>query len=112
MLQEVVANAIPAENANMDFFIGSRMHATIGAVSSGVSTIPISYSRKFEGLFETLGYNVSVDGRKLNTDEAVNKIKSYLKDEQLLKTSIKMAQIEIMKCKQSILEAFRNVLSA
>ena len=32
------------------------MHATIGAISSGVATIPFSYSRKFEGLFGNLEY--------------------------------------------------------
>lgn len=37
--------------SQMAFFVGARMHATIGALSSGVPTIPIAYSRKFSGVF-------------------------------------------------------------
>ncbi len=44
-----------------NFFIGSRMHATIAAVSSGVPTIPLAYSRKFMGVFEAIEYPYTVD---------------------------------------------------
>ena len=47
--------------AGMDFFMGARMHACIGAFSSGVPVVPMAYSRKFEGLFGTLGYGYTVD---------------------------------------------------
>jgi len=47
--------------AGMDFFMGARMHACIGAFSAGVPVIPMAYSRKFEGLFGTLGYGHTVD---------------------------------------------------
>lgn len=41
----------------MDFFVGARMHACIAAFSSGVPVVPLAYSRKFNGLFESLGYH-------------------------------------------------------
>lgn len=47
--------------AAMDFFMGARMHACIAAFSSGVPVVPMAYSRKFEGLFGTLGYARTVD---------------------------------------------------
>lgn len=47
--------------AGMDFFTGARMHACIAAFSSGVPVIPMAYSRKFAGLFGSLGYNHTVD---------------------------------------------------
>ncbi|MEM1340670.1 MAG: polysaccharide pyruvyl transferase family protein [Pseudomonadota bacterium] len=47
--------------AGLDFFAGARMHACIAAFSSGVPVVPMAYSRKFEGLFGTLGYNRTVD---------------------------------------------------
>jgi len=47
--------------AGMDFFAGARMHACIAAFSSGVPVVPMAYSRKFEGLFGTLGYPHTVD---------------------------------------------------
>ncbi|NJS37728.1 MAG: polysaccharide pyruvyl transferase family protein [Rhodobacteraceae bacterium] len=47
--------------AGMDFFMGARMHACIAAFSSGVPVVPMAYSRKFEGLFGSLGYTRTVD---------------------------------------------------
>jgi colanic acid/amylovoran biosynthesis protein len=40
----------------LEFFVGARMHACIAAFSSGVPVVPLAYSRKFNGLFESLGY--------------------------------------------------------
>jgi polysaccharide pyruvyl transferase WcaK-like protein len=47
--------------AGMDFFMGARMHSCIAAFSSGVPVVPMAYSRKFAGLFGTLGYDATVD---------------------------------------------------
>lgn len=47
--------------AGLDFFMGARMHACIAALSSGVPVVPMAYSRKFAGLFGTLGYDRTVD---------------------------------------------------
>ena len=55
--------------ATMDFFCGSRMHACIAAFSSGVPVVPIAYSRKFAGLFGTLGYDWVADCRTQSADE-------------------------------------------
>ncbi len=38
-----------------DFFIGSRMHACIAAISQGIPSAPLAYSNKFYGVFESLG---------------------------------------------------------
>ncbi|MFV0491252.1 MAG: polysaccharide pyruvyl transferase family protein [Pseudorhodobacter sp.] len=47
--------------AGLDFFMGARMHACIAAFSAGVPVIPMAYSRKFAGLFGSLGYDRTVD---------------------------------------------------
>lgn len=47
--------------AGLDFFAGARMHACIAAFSSGVPVVPMAYSRKFQGLFGSLGFNRTVD---------------------------------------------------
>ena len=47
--------------SGLDFFAGSRMHACIAAFSSGVPVVPMAYSRKFIGLFGSLGYNQVAD---------------------------------------------------
>lgn len=57
--------------AGLDFMIGARMHATIAAYSSGVPVVPISYSRKFEGLFGGLRYRWVVNAKGMDTNAAV-----------------------------------------
>lgn len=52
---------IKEEISKMDIFIGSRMHATIAALSSGVVTIPIAYSRKFKGVFDLIKYPYTIE---------------------------------------------------
>lgn len=56
----------------MDFFIGSRMHSCIAALSQGIPCVGIAYSRKFQGVFETVGMgDWVVDGREVADDEAI-----------------------------------------
>ena len=58
-----------------DFFVGSRMHSCIAALSQGVPCAGIAYSRKFEGVFDTLGMaEWVVDGRKVSDQEAISVI--------------------------------------
>ncbi len=66
--------------AQMDIVIAARMHASIGAFSSGVFTIPFAYSRKFQGYYEVLNYPVMVDGKSDTTDAAIEKTLSYIKE--------------------------------
>jgi polysaccharide pyruvyl transferase WcaK-like protein len=47
--------------SSLEFFTGSRMHATIAAISTGVATIPLAYSRKFSGVFGTINYPHTID---------------------------------------------------
>lgn len=57
--------------SGLDFVVGGRMHACIGAFSARVPVVPIAYSRKFNGLFDTLGYRHYVDGKAVQTDQAL-----------------------------------------
>ena len=41
--------------ASFDAFVGGRMHAAIAALSSGVPTMTVSWSHKYEGLMEQIG---------------------------------------------------------
>src|SRR5687768_14293913 len=53
-----------------DFFIGARMHACIAALSQGIPTVAVAYSRKFAGVFETVGAeNWVIDGRTQSVQE-------------------------------------------
>lgn len=58
--------------SGLDWFVGTRMHATIAALSSGVPAAAVAYSLKFQGVFDTceVGEHV-VDPRALDTRPAV-----------------------------------------
>lgn len=60
--------------AGLDFFIGARMHATIAAFSSGVPVIPMAYSRKFIGVFGTLGYDHVADCKADSNQDILTRI--------------------------------------
>lgn len=80
--------------SSMDCFIGSRMHATIAAISSGVPVIPVSYSRKFEGLYNSLHYEHVVSLEQLDTNESFKKTVNSINDLSILQEDVKDALIE------------------
>lgn len=57
--------------AGMNLMLAARMHAAIGAVSSGVACVPMSYSVKFQGLFESLDYPHTLDMKTVSQEEAL-----------------------------------------
>lgn len=86
--------------SGMDIFIGARMHATIGAFSSNTITIPVAYSKKFEGLYGNLGYRYIIDLRKLTTEDAVLLTKEFIEKKDELsenqRYSMEVASKEIL----------------
>ena len=59
--------------SRIDWFCGTRMHATIAALSSGVPVSAISYSPKTLGVFETCGQGKHVaDPQVMTEDELVD----------------------------------------
>jgi colanic acid/amylovoran biosynthesis protein len=64
-------SAVKSYISNLDFFTGARMHACIAAFSSGVPVVPMAYSRKFNGLFGSLGYNTLCDLKAADTEFAI-----------------------------------------
>lgn len=80
--------------SSMEFFSGSRMHATIAAVSSGVATVPLAYSRKFSGLFESLSYAYTLDIFSLSADEITSRLFAWYDNEL---PTLKLKAIEASK---------------
>jgi len=59
-------NEVKAVIRRCDFFLGSRMHACIAALSQGIPCVGIAYSQKFRGVFETVGLpDMVLDARDL-----------------------------------------------
>ena len=88
--------------AGMDFFMGARMHATIAAFSSGVPVIPMAYSRKFRGVFNTLGYGHVADCKAETADEIMAKIEAGFEGRAALQAEV----AEAMKGVNARLDAY------
>ena len=57
-----------------DFFVGSRMHACIAGISTGVPTVPIAYSRKFKGVWDDLKLGFCITDPKMDDEDIGNKL--------------------------------------
>lgn len=92
--------------SGLDFLVGARMHACIAAFSAGVPVIPVAYSRKFNGLFTTLGYPHYVDGRASSTHDAFATIMHGFENRATLNRAIENG----MKLAQTRLKAYEDAL--
>lgn len=92
--------------SQMDIFMGSRMHSTIGAISSGVPTIPFSYAHKFESLYNKIGYQYILSATKLSTDEALRQIKEWIDNQEVIRKEAE----EVVAKAQNNLVVFKNDL--
>lgn len=90
-----------------DFFIGSRMHACIAALSQGVPCVGIAYSRKFEGVFNSVGMGEWViDGRRVGNTEAISRILELYMDRDKVRQELEMRAEE---AKQRLLNVFARL---
>lgn len=80
--------------SNMDCFLGGRLHSTIAAFSSGVATIPFSYSRKFEGLYDQFSYQYLIHGTTDNLSEAVKKTIDFITDYKRINKEVNKSKEE------------------
>jgi polysaccharide pyruvyl transferase WcaK-like protein len=89
------AGATPSEAksyiAGLDFFAGARMHACIAALSSGVPVVPMAYSRKFAGLFGTLGYHHTADCKAETGAEIMGRLRAAFANRAKLKAEAEAA---------------------
>ncbi|WP_288604156.1 polysaccharide pyruvyl transferase family protein [uncultured Phocaeicola sp.] len=89
--------------ANMDVFMGARMHSTIGALSAGVATIPFAYSKKFKTMFGNLHYDYTIEARELDTEAALEQTQTYIREYKTLAEAAKEAS-KITKEKLGVLK--------
>ena len=67
-----------------EFFVGARMHACIAALSQGIPTVGVAYSRKFQGVFGSIGEgDMVIDGRETDSATAVDRVmKAFVRREE------------------------------
>lgn len=88
-----------------DFFIGSRMHSCIAALSQGIPAVGVAYSGKFHGVFESVGVEDCVaDARHCAEDEILEKISSAYQERGHIRENLK----DTVPCVQSeVLDMFK-----
>lgn len=92
-----------------DFFIGSRMHACIAALSQKIPTAAVAYSKKFKGVFDSIDVgNLVIDAREMETQEAVDMIAAMFDDRAQIE---KILQVQIDNAQRQQLEIFWKILT-
>jgi polysaccharide pyruvyl transferase WcaK-like protein len=85
------------------FFLGSRMHATIAAISQCIPTIGLAYSKKFTGVYETVGVADCVaDLRSLTNEEVMVIIKNTFCNRMLVNKRLEKMIPEVKRLVYSI----------
>ena len=93
---------------HFDFFIGSRMHSCIAALSQEIPTIGVAYSRKFIGVFNSIDLDeMVIDGSTVNNDEAIDIIEKLYIDRDHKKKKLSKVIPEI---KETIKNVFETIL--
>lgn len=91
-----------------DFFVGSRMHACIAAVSECVPAVSIAYSDKFAGVMDTIGLGALVaDPRKMD-ENAILSLVSRAYDARAVHRQ--RLQVVMPEVKASVLGLFSDIL--
>jgi polysaccharide pyruvyl transferase WcaK-like protein len=81
-----------------DFFLGSRMHACIGALSQCVPAVGLAYSGKFAGVLESVGGGSRVvDLRSLGEGEVVNAVREAFGQREVLRRQLEEKMPSIRK---------------
>jgi polysaccharide pyruvyl transferase WcaK-like protein len=99
--------------AGLDFFTGARMHACIAALSSGVPVLPMAYSRKFAGLFGTLGYTHIADCKAESGPEILGKLRVAFANRASLKaeadTAAAVARTRLAAYEDAVRDAMAEI---
>jgi len=93
-----------------DFFIGSRMHACIAALSQSIPAVGIAYSKKFQGVFESIGLgNCVADAYRCNKDELLSIVEAAFEGRDQTRTHLETVIPEIKANLLNMLDA-KNTL--
>lgn len=93
--------------SGLDFLVAGRMHACIGAFSSGTPVVPVAYSRKFDGLFGMLGYGHMLPVKGYDTERAV----AFVLDALDRRDTLAAAEAAGMAKVTALLDAYRTELA-
>jgi colanic acid/amylovoran biosynthesis protein len=91
-----------------DFFIGSRMHTCIAALSQCIPTVPVAYSKKFIGVMETIGVESSVaDLRTMGEKEIMGVFDKAWSERDNIRRHLESKMPEV---KAEVLNLFKDIV--
>lgn len=89
-----------------DFFIGSRMHACIAALSQFIPTVGLAYSKKFIGVFDSINMSeMVIDLRVGETNEVVDSVMAIFDRRRKIKKKLELCMNDV---NSTILKLFNN----
>jgi polysaccharide pyruvyl transferase WcaK-like protein len=87
-----------------DFFLGSRMHACVAALSQMIPAVGLAYSKKFSGVFESVDIgNLVIDLRTATQESILRFVERAFSERE---ASIQKLSQTIPKGQETILEVF------
>jgi polysaccharide pyruvyl transferase WcaK-like protein len=90
-----------------DFFVGSRMHACIAAISQLVPAVCIAYSDKFAGVMATVGVEGLVaDARKMDQEAILGIVEKAYDERALLRRQLER---KMPKVRETVLSLFAGL---
>lgn len=92
--------------SSLDFLVAARMHACIAAFSSGTPVVPVSYSRKFSGLFGLLDYDHVLPMQGVTEDGAIRQVLNALEN----RAELGRMEASGMKKVDALLNVYRSAL--
>lgn len=92
--------------SGLDLLVAGRMHACIGAFSSGTAVLPVAYSRKFTGLFGLLDYDHVLPVSGLDEDGALALVRLAIEKRDDLAADA----VRGMTTVQGLLDIYREAL--
>ncbi|EGD59987.1 polysaccharide pyruvyl transferase [Novosphingobium nitrogenifigens DSM 19370] len=92
--------------SSLDFLAAARMHACIAAFCVGTPFIPVAYTRKFSGLFSSLGFDRTVPVDCPNDDHALDLVLRGLSEKTELLDLISRGHEQV----ENLLGNYRSVL--
>lgn len=107
------AEAAKSHISGLDVLVAGRMHACIAAFSAGVPVVPTAYSRKFSGLFGSLGYDCILPETGFSVEEALQFVLTHIQERDRLKSQIATARTNVdarlQTYRDELQELFRSV---
>jgi len=94
-----------------DFFVGSRMHACIAAVSQNIPAVSVAYSEKFLRVMQTVGIeNMVADARALGEHELLASVERAFDQRAAVRRQLELRMPQIRRAVLSLFHGLGGLL--